>query len=130
MTHELGSFEQSMPETYRRVFDPRSMAEHQEIVLRRRGRRVHIEHWRTLPNGLAVLCVVAPDRAGLLSAVAAALAKQSLSIVSAQIYTRQVAAEPEAVDFFWVDVSDAPGGLAAALVHVLEQVSQALSIHG
>lgn len=128
MGHDLEDFKNSMPETYWRVFDATSIAEHGAIVERRGGRQVHIEHWRTLPTGLAVLCVVAPDRAGLLSAVAAALARHGLSIVSAQIYTRRAGAEPEAVDFFWVDVSETPGVLTPELMRALEQVtSQALS---
>lgn len=92
-----------MPETYASVFDAVAIRDHAQIVARRRRTPVHVELWRTLDDGIDVLCVVASDRPGLLSFVAASFAKHNLSIEGAQIYTRQIPdAAAEAVDFFWV----------------------------
>ncbi len=116
----LGSdFAAGMPEAYRKVFDAAAIAEHAAIVARRGTRRLHIERWRTLPNGLVVVCMVAPDRGGLLSALSMALAKHDLAIVSAQIYTSTSTPEPEAVDFFWLNVGD---WAESRVDQVLEQV--------
>src|SRR5690606_10751900 len=100
--------ELTMPETYSRVFDAAAAYDHGEIVAHRRSKLVHVERWRTLPGDVAVVCVVAADRGGLLSIITAAFARQQLVIRSAQIYTRNVLPEPEAVDFFWV-APDVPG---------------------
>ncbi len=112
----MSEFAATMPEAYRKVFDPVAIEEHAAIVGRRGQRRLHIERWRTLPNGLVVVCMVAPDRAGLLSALSMALAKHGLSIVSAQIYTSIGRAEAEAVDFFWLDVGERDGADVDALL--------------
>jgi UTP:GlnB (protein PII) uridylyltransferase len=92
-----------MPDAYCEVFDARSRREHTSLVARRGGRVGFAEVWRTLPRGLAVLCVVADDHAGLLSVVTTALVLHRLDVVTAQIFCRTTArGDVEAVDFFWV----------------------------
>jgi [protein-PII] uridylyltransferase len=92
-----------MPERYRRSFDGAEMREHAGIVARRGDAPAHAELWRRLPNGGAVLCVVAEDRPGLLSFVSAALSADKMDVVSAQAYTRTRAGKTaEAVDLLWV----------------------------
>ncbi len=48
------------------------------------------------------MCVVADDRPGLLSFISAALFAHLLDVVGAQVFTRTLAAGPEAVDLFWL----------------------------
>ena len=55
-----------------------------------------------LPQGVAILCVVADDRPGLVALVSAAFLAHALDVRSAQIYCRRAAGRVEAVDFFWL----------------------------
>jgi UTP:GlnB (protein PII) uridylyltransferase len=97
------AFLSSMPATYAHVYSPEEVADHASIVARRGLQPVHVELWRPLPAGGAVLCVVADDHPGFLSTVSAVLYLHELDVATAQIYCR---ARPdgvsEAVDFFWV----------------------------
>jgi [protein-PII] uridylyltransferase len=117
------TFLSTMPEAYGRLFDEGAVRDHAEIVARRGSALVHIEVWRRFADGVDVLCVVAPDRPGLLSAVAASFAKQDLTIQSAQIYTRNVSThEAEAVDFFWVRSRHRPVGVSDATLSEITRV--------
>ena len=98
----VGAFYVSMPARYRELFDGRAAREHSRIVERRAGAPAHAEIWKRLPGGGAVICVVAPDRPGLLSFISAALVVQALDVVAAQVFTRASPDGPEAVDFFWL----------------------------
>jgi [protein-PII] uridylyltransferase len=93
-----------MPERYRESFDGVAIREHAAIVARRGDAPAHVEIWRRLPKGRAIMCVVADDRPGLLSLISAALVVQSLDVVTAQAYTRLVpdGDTAEAVDFLWL----------------------------
>ncbi len=100
---KLAEFIGSMPAAYALAFSTTESAEHSEIATRRRGRPVHVERWRTLPDQTTVICVIADDRAGLLSLICHVLVRLRLEIVSAQIYSRQALdGTEEAFDFFWV----------------------------
>ena len=55
-----------------------------------------------MPQGGAVVCVVADDRPGLLSYLGTALATQSLDLVAAQIYGRSLPTGAEVVDLLWL----------------------------
>jgi [protein-PII] uridylyltransferase len=101
-TDIVAPFVDSMPARYRQLFDAAAAREHAAIVERRARAPAHVEIWRRLPNGGAVLCVVADDRPGLLSFISAALVVHALDVVAAQIYTRSVAEGAEAIDLFWV----------------------------
>jgi len=96
-------FQGTMPDAYARVYSPEEIAEHARIVARRGMQPVHVELWRALPAGGAVLCVVADDHPGFLSTVSAVLYLHELDVATAQIYCRARAdGVGEAVDFFWV----------------------------
>ncbi len=97
------NFEASMPQRYRETFDPTTIAEHAAIVARRGRLPAHVEVCGRLPDGATVICVVADDRPGLLSRIAASLVIHAMDILSAQAYTRVSAAGAgEAVDFLWL----------------------------
>lgn len=96
-------FIRTMPDGYREVFDRRAMREHAQILEERGSRPGHAALWRTLPRGLAVLCVMADDAPGLLSVVTTALLLHRLDVVTAHVFSRRLDdGRVEAVDFFWV----------------------------
>jgi [protein-PII] uridylyltransferase len=98
----IDAFYESMPSRYRELFDVASAREHAAIVARRDGAAAHAEIWKRLPEGGAILCVVADDRPGLLSYISAALVVHTMDVVAAQAYTRRTAEGAEAVDLFWL----------------------------
>jgi [protein-PII] uridylyltransferase len=99
----IEAFAASMPPRYGVLFDPRAIRRHAAISHRRGKRPAYAEVWRTLPDGSAALCVVADDRPGLLSAIAAALVSHRLDVITALVFSRATSAgEIEAVDFVWV----------------------------
>jgi [protein-PII] uridylyltransferase len=96
-------FAASMPPRYRVLFDPRTIHKHAGVCHRRGKRPAYVEVWRTLADGSAALCVVADDRPGLLSAVAAALVSHRLDVITALVFSRGTpGGEQEAVDLVWV----------------------------
>jgi [protein-PII] uridylyltransferase len=99
----LEAFSASMPPRYRVLFDPRTTTKHAAVCYRRGKRPAYAEVWRILADGSAALCVVADDRPGLLSAVAAALVSHRLDVITALVFSRTVPGRgPEAVDLVWV----------------------------
>lgn len=99
----VAEFMGSMPASYALAFSLAEIQEHTEIVLRRQGRPVHVERCGTFADKITVVCVVADDRAGLLSLICQVLVGLHLEVVSAQIYSRVAPnGVEEAVDFFWV----------------------------
>jgi [protein-PII] uridylyltransferase len=103
LSSDRASFAASMPERYRESFDAVAIAHHAAIVGRRGRSPAHLEICGRLPEGIAIVCVVADDRPGLLSRIAASLVIHSMDILSAQAYTRVSAAGTgEAVDFLWL----------------------------
>jgi [protein-PII] uridylyltransferase len=97
------SFAALMPSRYRVLFDPRSIWKHAAVSYRRGDRPAHAEVWRSLADGSAALCVVADDRPGLLSAIAAALISHRLDVITALVFSRITpAGDCEAVDILWV----------------------------
>jgi [protein-PII] uridylyltransferase len=97
----------SMPPAYVQAFDRADAAEHARIAADRGSAIAQVVVWRMLPQGVAILCVVADDRPGLVAQVSAAFLAHALDVRSAQIYCRNTAdGGVEAVDFFWLrDVS-------------------------
>jgi [protein-PII] uridylyltransferase len=101
------AFARSMPPRYAVLFDPRSIRKHAGIACRRGARAAHAEVWRELADGTAALCVVAEDRPGLLSAIAAALVSHRLDVITALVFSRATpAGQLEAVDLVWVRRAD------------------------
>jgi [protein-PII] uridylyltransferase len=93
----------SMPASYAQAFDAADAGEHARIVNNRGASIAQVEVWRMLPQGVAILCVVADDRPGLVALVSAAFLAHALDVRSAQIYCRSSGAgQVEAVDFFWL----------------------------
>jgi [protein-PII] uridylyltransferase len=97
----FSSFLASMPSHYGERFDLGAAREHAAIAERRRSGVVHAEIWRSLPGGVAAVCVLADDRPGLLSFVSAALVVNGLDVEAAQAFTRATD-PPEAFDVFWL----------------------------
>jgi len=97
----------SMPPAYAQAFDVADAEEHARIAAARGGAVAEVAIWRMLPQGVAILCVVADDRPGLVALVSAAFLAHALDVRSAQIYCRTTdGGAVEAVDFFWLrDVS-------------------------
>jgi UTP:GlnB (protein PII) uridylyltransferase len=96
-------FMRSMPAAYAQAFDEQDAREHARIVNGRGPSLAQVEVWRTLPQGVAILCVVADDRPGLVALVSAAFLAHALDVRSAQIYCRDTGkGQLEAVDFFWL----------------------------
>jgi [protein-PII] uridylyltransferase len=98
----IDAFYESMPSRYRELFDGVAAREHSAIVARREGTPAHVEIWKRLPEGGAIMCVVADDRPGLLSYISAALVVHMMDVVAAQAYTRRTPGGAEAVDLFWL----------------------------
>ncbi|MGD0677942.1 MAG: hypothetical protein ABSC94_21215 [Polyangiaceae bacterium] len=100
----MSTFQATMPERYRAAFDERAIGEHAAIVSRRAGAPVHVEVWQRLPDGGAVVCVVADDRPGLLSFICASLVVHQMDVTAAHVYTRiePESGRAEAVDFLWL----------------------------
>jgi [protein-PII] uridylyltransferase len=93
----------SMPAAYAQAFDGADAGEHARIVNGRGSSVAQVEVWRMLPQGVAILCVVADDRPGLVALVSAAFLAHALDVRSAQIYCRNTGKDSvEAVDFFWL----------------------------
>ncbi len=125
-TTEARAFELSMPERYRTMFGASDASEHAAIVARRRDSVAHVEVWRPLAKGGALLCVVADDRPGLLSFISASLVVSDIDVDSAQIYTRIVpeGGHREAVDLLWARRS--AGASRPVLTADVERVAKVL----
>lgn len=103
-------FKDSMPEGYRSAFNDSDIEEHARIALERGTQPARVVVWRTLPQGMAILCVVTDDRPGLVAMVSSAFLAHALDVRAAQIYCRRgTLGQMEAVDFFWL--RSVPGGL-------------------
>ena len=122
------SFLASMPERYVLATDATRVREHARVA----AGRNEIARIAVLPSrggAAAEVAILADDRPGLLAAMAAALAANRLSVLDAQIYSRQANGTVEAVDLFvvdgppgWVyeDVQRAAGKVQRDLVDILE----------
>jgi len=101
-------FVKSMPATYTQVFTPSEIEEHARFAAERGSLSAHANLWRSLPSGLAIFCVIAEDRPGVVALISAAFVAHQLDVCSAQIYSRKRPdGSNEAVDFFWVHGSAA-----------------------
>ncbi len=102
LSEQAADFLESMPAAYRNAFSDADVEEHAQIVAQRGSELARAVVWRTLPQGLAILCVVTEDRPGLVALVSSAFVAHALDVRSAQIYCRAHPAGVEAVDFFWL----------------------------
>jgi [protein-PII] uridylyltransferase len=91
-----------MPPHYR-GYDPATIRSHALVAHERGKSSIRVQIFRRQSARSVALCMVAADRPGLLSFIAAALALHELDVIAAQIYTRTLPDEQrEAVDLFWV----------------------------
>ncbi len=98
----LPRFLASMPDRYLLASSAEAVVAHASIV-RRHREPVSVEVVPSLHPDATELCVVANDRPGLLSSIAAALAASRLEVLAAQVYSRSLDGDrKEAVDLFWV----------------------------
>jgi UTP:GlnB (protein PII) uridylyltransferase len=118
------SFTETMPSRYRQLFQGPTVHEHEGIALRRAGAPAYAEIWKRLPQGAAIVCVVADDRPGFLSYLATALTAQSIDILAAQVFARRDPRGSEVVDLFWLkrDESVAPSLVESDLGRVADLV--------
>jgi [protein-PII] uridylyltransferase len=97
------TFLASMPEDYKLAWDAEAMVEHARIARDRAGAAAHVALFRTLPEGAAVICMIADDRPGLLALISAALVVNKLDVTGAEAYCRERPdGVSEAVDLIWV----------------------------
>src|SRR6187431_3476981 len=97
----IREFIASMPAAYAQAFDLADAEEHARIAAARGAAVAQVAIWRMLPQGVAILCVIADDRPGLVALVSAAFLAHALDVRSAQIYCRSSGdGQVEAVDFF------------------------------
>jgi UTP:GlnB (protein PII) uridylyltransferase len=107
---EVERFASSMPDTYREAFAD-DAREHAAIVARRGSRSAHLERWRAFEDGTSIVCVVADDRAGLLSTICRVFVAHDLDVVTAQVHCRKrQGLPPEAFDLFWLRKRRGAGG--------------------
>jgi [protein-PII] uridylyltransferase len=102
------SFLGSMPERYLVANAPASIVQHARVVAERGARAAFVARVPGRHPEAAELCVVADDRPGLLSRIAAAITSNRLEVLAAQVYSRAAGDTVEAVDLFWV--RDRDGG--------------------
>jgi [protein-PII] uridylyltransferase len=113
----LADFIGSMPERYLIANTPAAIVAHAELARTHAGKSASVALVPSRHPEAAEICVIAPDRPGLLAAITAAIAASRLEVHAAQIHTRAVAgAAVDAVDLFWVrDRGEGASGVARAL---------------
>jgi len=100
---ELAQFIASMPARYGHTFDAIAIEQHARTAHLRQGRPVNVGRFTSAGRGGTPLCVVAPDRPGLLALVSLAFVSCDLDVVAAEVFTRKDKfGTDEAVDLFWV----------------------------
>ena len=122
----VSAYAASMPAEYRRRFGESDIAAHARIVLRRGAAPTRVEAWAA-DAGATAICIVADDAPGLLSLASASIVVHDLDIVAGQAYCRnRESGRREAVDFFWVTRSAAPGPVDDAIVARVGEVFASL----
>ncbi|HEX9296278.1 MAG TPA: [protein-PII] uridylyltransferase, partial [Polyangiaceae bacterium] len=112
----LDEFLGSMPERYLLSNSSAEIAAHARLA-RGEGHAVTAGLVPSRYPEAAELCIIAPDRPGLLAAMTAAIAASRLEVHKAQIHSRTLSdGSIQAVDLFWVrDRVDGAGGAARAM---------------
>ena len=99
---EINDFMSGMPLRYLFGTAPETIAAHAQIASGRADADVALGEVPSQHPDVIELCVVADDRPGLLSRIAAALTASRLEVLAAQVYSRRKPNGNEAVDLFWV----------------------------
>ncbi|WP_438001440.1 [protein-PII] uridylyltransferase [Sorangium sp. So ce185] len=143
----LARYLASMPERYLLANSPAAIAAHAELARQQEssGNSVSVALVPSRHPEAAEVCVVAPDRPGLLAAITAALASSRLEVHAAQIHSRacdddgvalraRTGSSPpagvrlQAVDLFWVrDRGEGVGGVARAIPKLVADIQAVLS---
>lgn len=129
----LTAYLTSMPERYLLSNAPQAIAAHAELARAHEQRadgapEVAIALVPSRHPEAAEICVVAPDRPGLLAAITSAIAASRLEVHAAQIHSRQLpGGGVQAVDLFWVrDRSEGVDAVARALPKLVRDVDAIL----
>lgn len=121
----------SMPERYLLSNAPAAIAAHAALACEQEegGAPVLVAMVPSRHPEAAELCVVAPDRPGLLAAITAALAASRLEVHAAQIHSRPTeGGSIQAVDLFWVrDRGDGVEGVARSIPKLVRDMQAILS---
>jgi len=115
---ELQSFIDEMPDRYFLANPVDVVRRHARISRDRDKGPVTVRVDPGPSEDIEEVVVVSSDRSGLLADLTAVFAAHDLSVLTAQIYTRQRESEDEVFDVFWVKVGDntpTPTRLAEAL---------------
>ncbi|WP_437615337.1 [protein-PII] uridylyltransferase [Sorangium sp. So ce834] len=143
----LARYLASMPERYLLANSPAAIAAHAELARQQEssGNSVSVALVPSRHPEAAEVCVVAPDRPGLLAAITAAFASSRLEVHAAQIHSRacdddagalraRIGSSPpagvrlQAVDLFWVrDRGEGVGGVARAIPKLVADIQAVLS---
>jgi len=100
---ELAQFTASMPARYGLTFGAIAIEQHARTAHLRQGRPVNVGRFTSAGRMGTPLCVVAPDRPGLLALVSLAFVSCDLDVAAAEVFTRKdMVGKDEAVDLFWV----------------------------
>ncbi len=127
--HHLRDFVASMPDRYLLVSAPEAVAATSELVRVHRagGEACSVALLPSSDPETAELCIVAPDRPGVLAAIAAAIAAARLEVHAAQVHGTSAGGPPLAVDVFWVRVpSEGVIGIERALPRLRRDLAAVL----
>ncbi len=126
--HFLADYLGSMPPGYLLSNGPEEIASHARVALRGRdavvtaavvpSRRAEVAELCVVTGEQAdPLCVVTPDRPGLLASISAAISANGLDVHAAQVHSRRLSdGTVQAVDLFWItDRLQGGGGFELAL---------------
>lgn len=110
----LADYLDSMPSGYLLSNGPEEIANHARVALRGRddvvtaavvpSRRAEVAELCVVTGGMVdPLCVITPDRPGLLASISAAISANGLDVHAAQVHSRRLSDGTEqAVDLFWI----------------------------
>lgn len=103
-TEELAhAFARTLPRSYTQRFGDKVIAGHATTAAQRGDALANVGPLDATDPSVIGMCVVAEDRAGLLSLISDSFTRTGLDVVSAVGYTRKVPdRSAEAVDFFWL----------------------------
>jgi [protein-PII] uridylyltransferase len=119
------AFLASMPDRYLLSNSPQAIASHIEVATRAAPDTAAVAIRATDHPDLSELCVVAPDRPGLLASIAAAISASRLEVNAAQIHSHALPdGRGQAVDLFWVR---GPGADPRQVPHTLRHLERDLS---
>lgn len=100
---QIAEFLKSLPARYAQAFDATAIEQHARISMGRRGRPVNVGSFASKARAGTALCVVAPDRPGLLAMLSRGFVACDLDIIGAEVFTRHSPGHSdEALDLFWV----------------------------